>query len=164
MRILDCKYKAGVVGLFFGTLVSAQTLVQPGQVSNSSQSWSPAAMVSSPRLASGQGGIASPEGSHDQNMRRIWIGSLLAAASASAFDAGTSWGEREGNGFLTSNNGTFGAWGLSFKVAVAAAVIVPQVVLRRHKELRMRFAIGNFVEAGLFTAVSAHNIQVRQSK
>ena len=85
---------------------------------------------------------------------------MFAMAGASGLDAATSWGKLEGNGFLASSNGNFGARGLSIKAAMAAAVILPQVLLRKHKELRVKFALANLVETGIFTGVSIHNLVV----
>ncbi|MDQ2774713.1 MAG: hypothetical protein M3Y57_07290 [Acidobacteriota bacterium] len=130
-----------VLALVLGTLASAQTFVEPGQLG---------------------GSIAHVETPHDRTMQRLWIGSMLAMAGATAFDAASSWGKSEGNGFLASPDGTFGARGLSIKAAIAAAVIVPQLLLRRHKELNMKFLTGNFVQAGIFTAVSVHNLGINR--
>ena len=43
---------------------------------------------------------------------------------------------------------------------MAAAVILPQILLTKHKELRTRFAVANIVEAGIFTGISMHNLSV----
>lgn len=128
-----------VLALILGTLAPAQTLVEPGQLG---------------------GSIAQVQTPHDRTMQRVWIASMLAMAGATAFDAASSWGKSEGNGFLASADGSFGARGLSIKAAIAAAVIVPQLLLRRHKELNRRFLTGNFVQAGIFTAVSIHNLGI----
>ena len=97
---------------------------------------------------------------HDLAMRRLWIASIVAMVAASSTDAATSWGKREGNGFLASSNGNFGMRGVSLKAAMAGAVIVPQLLFRNHKNLRGKFIAGNFIEAGIFTGVSVHNLRV----
>lgn len=97
---------------------------------------------------------------HERTMNRIWVASLAAVAASSSMDAATSWGKREGNGLLASSNGTFGARGLSIKAGMLAVVVVPQVMFRHHKELKSKFAIGNFAEAGIFTGVAIHNLGV----
>ncbi len=108
--------------------------------------------------------LTSVEDRHDRMINRIWIASMLAMAAATGMDAGTSWGKREGNSLLASSDGTFGAKGLSIKAGVAAGVIVPQVLLRRHKYLRSKFAIGNFAEAALFGGVAIHNAGIAASR
>ena len=145
--------------LLCGVLVSAQTLIQPGQL-NSGPASPPLtgnfSTLTSPRYSI----AANIETPHDRIVRKVWIGSMLAMAGASGLDAATSWGKLEGNGFLASGNGTFGARGLSIKAAMAAAVLLPQALLRNHKELRVKFAVANLVEAGIFTGVSIHNLGV----
>ena len=97
-------------------------------------------------------------------MDRIWVGSMVTMLAATSFDAGSSWGKREGNPLLASSNGTFGAKGLSIKMSLAAAVIVPEVLLRHHKDMKSKFAIANFAEAGLFTGVAIHNLGIAGPK
>jgi hypothetical protein len=46
-------------------------------------------------------------------------------------------------------------------VGLAAAVIVPQICFRKHKELRSAFVIGNFGEAAIFSAAAIHNLNIR---
>jgi hypothetical protein len=104
--------------------------------------------------------IARVENPRDPTTKRLWIASMIAAAAASGFDAGSSWGKQEGNGLLASSNGTFGARGLCIKAGILSGVIVPQVVFRKHRELRTRFLIGNFAEAGIFTGIAVHNLGV----
>jgi hypothetical protein len=41
-----------------------------------------------------------------------------------------------------------------------AAVIVPQLLFRHHRNLRGKFTLCNFVEAGVFTGVSLHNLTI----
>ncbi len=109
-------------------------------------------------VASSFGQSSQQEQTH---ARRLWISSVVAIAGASAFDAGTSWGKMEGNGFLASSNGTFGMKGVSIKAAIAAAVLIPQVVVgRHHPQLWRRFTVGNFAEAGMYGAIGAHNTTI----
>lgn len=97
---------------------------------------------------------------HERTVNRLWIASLCAVAGSTSMDAATSWGKREGNGLLASSNGTFGGKGISIKAGMLAAVVVPQVIFRHHKDLKSKFAIGNFIESGIFTGVSVHNLGV----
>jgi hypothetical protein len=86
---------------------------------------------------------------------------MLAATSADAY---TSWHKQEGNSFLASSNGTFGAKAVGIKVGLTSAVLIPQLLLRRNRELRKGFIIENFVSAGLFSAVAIHNAGVTAPK
>lgn len=97
---------------------------------------------------------------HEKVMHRLWLCSMGAVLASTSFDAATSWGKREGNGLLASSNGEFGMRGVSIKTGMAAAVIIPQLLLRKHKDLRGKFMLGNFAEAGIFTGVSIHNLHV----
>ena len=76
-------------------------------------------------------------------------------------DAATSWGRHEGNGLLAQSDGSFGPRGVGIKVGVAAASLVPQIVFRKHKELRIPFTVGNFAEAGIFAGTAIHNLNVK---
>lgn len=104
--------------------------------------------------------IGTIEDRHEKTMNRIWVASLFAMAAASGMDAASSWGKWEGNPLLASRDGTFGAKGMSIKAGIAAGVIVPEILLRKHKNLKPKFAIGNFAEAALFGGVAIHNIGI----
>jgi hypothetical protein len=73
-------------------------------------------------------------------------------------------GKVERNPLLASSDGTFGARGIGIKFGLAGASLVPQLLLRNHKELRKVFAIANFVDAGIFAGVAAHNMGVQPVK
>lgn len=94
---------------------------------------------------------------HPDTIQRIWIGSICAALAASAVDAATSWGKQESNPLLASQDGTFGTRGLAIKAGIAGALLLPQWLLRRHKQLRTGFIVGNFADAAVFTAAAIHN-------
>ena len=145
--------------------VSAQTLKQPAQIAASSDLREPVAVAPTDTSSAyaPKTTIAHPDDSHTRIVNRIWISSMVAAVAGTSLDAATSWGQREENGFLASSDGRFGAKGLSIKAAFAAAVIIPQICLRKHNELKGAFAAGNFVEAGIFAGVSVHNLQVRSA-
>lgn len=146
--------------------VFAQGVTQPGQIAAASQA------ILSPRLAPAFSSSAvyprsrmfMLEQKHDRKVNRIWISSMLAMAAATGMDTGSSWGKREGNSLLASSDGTFGAKGLSIKAGVAAGVILPQLLLRHHKDLKSKFAIGNFAEAALFGGVAIHNMGIPAAK
>lgn len=151
--------------VFGGTAVlSAQTAVAPGQIAATPRIALP--FGDTPANASGavpQTTIAAPEDAHERFMNRLWIGSILAAVAGTSVDAATSWGKRESNGLLASSDGTFGAKGLGIKAGFAAAIIVPQICLRKHRELKGAFAMGNFGEAAIFAGAAVHNLQIRSA-
>ena len=84
--------------------------------------------------------------------------------AATGMDAATSVGKYEGNAALASSNGTFGARGISIKAGIAGGTILAEVLLRKHKDLRTTFVIGNFTQAALFSAVAVHNMGIASAK
>lgn len=104
--------------------------------------------------------VVQLSGTHPDTVQRLWIASICAVLAASAFDAATSWGKQESNPLLTSRDGSFGARGLAIKVGIAGAVIVPQWLLRNHKQLRKGFILENFADTAVFTAAGVHNLGV----
>ena len=166
MRSLVLKSAAAALLTASTGTLFAQNVTQPGQIAAVPEA------VLSPRLAPGinssaitpKTSIPSLEERHDKKVNRIWIASMLAMGAATSLDAGTSWGKREGNSLLASSDGTFGAKGLSIKAGVGAGIILPQILLRRHKDLKSKFAIGNFAEAALFGGVAVHNMGIAATK
>jgi hypothetical protein len=108
--------------------------------------------------------IANVDDRHDRLMNRLWIASMVAVAAATTLDAASSWGKLESNSVLASSNGTFGGRGIAIKAGLAAGVIIPQICLRRHKQYRTAFIIGNFGEASIFSAAAAHNLSIRSAQ
>ena len=143
--------------------LSAQTVSQPGQLGASLQAryGADVEQYSSPMPKTTVANV-SPD-RHDRLMNRLWVVSMVSALAGTSLDAVSSWGQREGNAFLASSDGRFEAKGVVIKGAFAAALVVPQICLRRHKDLKGPFAAGNFTEAGIFAAVSAHNFQLRSA-
>ena len=155
---------AALLSLANAATVSAQAIKQPGQLGASFQlqqgeSVSDYSAGTLPKTT-----LASVTDARRRFVNRLWIASMASAVSGTSFDAASSWGLREGNGILASSNGRFGAKGLSIKARLAAALIGPQIYLRKHQELKRAFIIGNFAEAAFFTGVSIHNLQVRNSQ
>ena len=163
MRALLFEGIAVAMFLIWGTPASAQVTLRPGElvVASESNALSPATTA-----GNGSSAIASKfelskaEERHDRIVNRVWIASMLTMVAASGFDAGTSWGKQEANGLLASPDGTFGVRGVSIKAGVAAAIIIPQILFRKHKDLRAKFAVGNFAAAGVFTGVAIHNLGI----
>ncbi len=156
-----------LAGLLAASSVSllAESVPAPGRIAIESEaafSANAAPALSSPAIH--QDCIAQIREKHEQNMNRIWVGSMLAMAVASGFDAGSSWGKHEGNAFLASSDGTFGAKGLSLKAGITAGTILPQILLRHHQDFKGKFAILNFAAAGVFTGVGIHNLEVAEPK
>jgi hypothetical protein len=85
---------------------------------------------------------------------------MVAAAAATSFDAATSWGKLESNSLLASRSGTFGAKGVGIKVGLQAGLLIPQIWLRKHRELRTAFVVGNFAETGVYSAAAVHNLGI----
>lgn len=94
------------------------------------------------------------------SVNRLWVASMFAVAAASGMDAASSWGKYEGNSLLASSDGRFGAKGVAIKAGLGAAAIVPQILLRKHRQIRTRLAITNFAEAAVFTGIAVHNMNI----
>jgi hypothetical protein len=102
--------------------------------------------------------IASVQDKHEHRMDMLWYGSMAAVAAGSAFDAASSWHKQEANGLLASGNGTFGGKAVGIKLGLLAGTLLPQILLRKNKDLRTGFTLANLAEAGIFTGVGAHNL------
>lgn len=96
----------------------------------------------------------------ERRIRGIWLASIAAMTAGTAADAYSSWHKRESNSFLASSNGTFGVKGAVLKAGIASSVLVPQIVFRRHKEWHLAFAASNFLEAGIFSGATVHNLRL----
>lgn len=163
-RVIPFLLAFVAVSIAFG-----QTAVQPGQLAvNASltkeMSLRPPIPAIAPAVLPNRAVTNASTEAHDRFVRRFWIASVFAMAAGTATDAVTSWGYRESNGVLASSNGSFGARGAGIKLGMVSALVVPQVLLHRHKDLRMKFAIGNLAEAGIFAGTSVHNLHVAGSQ
>jgi len=94
-------------------------------------------------------------------MRKVWVASVFTMIAGTTADAASSWHKREGNSLLASSNGVFGPKGVALKAAIAAGVLTPQIILRKHRDWRLSFAVGNFAEAGIFAGVTIHNVRIK---
>jgi len=161
LRILN---SAGALLVLSSVLFGADSAKtpQPGQLASAGVTGQPNSM--SPTGSSAvPTSIANVDDPHDRMMNRLWIGSMVAVVAGTSLDAASSWGKRESNPLLAGSSGTFGAKGLGIKAGVAAAVLVPQICLRKHKELRGAFMFGNYGEASIFTAAAIHNLRIRST-
>jgi len=116
----------------------------------------------SPVLPSHKVSIANViETPRERNMRVLWLTSIAAMTAGTAADAYSSWHKRESNSLLASSDGTFGVKGVALKSAIAGAVLVPQILLRKHHDWHLPFAASNFAEAGIFAGATVHNLSVK---
>jgi hypothetical protein len=154
----------GVSALFFlagAAAMPAQSVVSPGQLAGPSNG---ASMRSSFDSEAGTSGvlptsrIASVEDAHEKRVQAIWVASILAMVGSTTADAVSSWHRHESNGLLASSGGTFGAQGVAIKGGIAALVLAPQIIFRKHRDWHAAFAVGNFAEAGIFAGATIHNV------
>ncbi len=164
MRALIGNSAVALLMCGFAAVAPAQKTIQPGQLAAAAQVAVPTPPVDSAASSSvvpQKSNIANVPGNHGKLLNAVWITSMFAAAGASGLDAYTSWGKHESNPLLASANGTFGARGVAFKVGIAAAVLGPQILLRKHREMKGLFASANLGEAAIFSGVAVHNMGLR---
>jgi hypothetical protein len=164
MRLPLFLVLAVLMFLSHSATVSAQAIGQPGQLGASFQleqaeRVAPYSAAIAPKVS-----VAQVDDSHDRSVDRLWIASMISAIAGTSLDAASSWGLREGNGLLASPNGQFGGKGLALKAGLTAGILIPQLCLRKHRDLKRAFIVGNFAQAALFTGVSVHNFQVRNAQ
>lgn len=97
-------------------------------------------------------------------INKVWAASIAALLGGTTMDAASSWGKSETNPLLRSANGTFGMRGLMIKGGLAGAVIAPEILMRNNEEAKKKFAIVNFIAAGVFSAVVFHNLTIPKLK
>jgi hypothetical protein len=152
MRSLTLLVAAGLLLAGAGCL-AAQT------VDSSANSLFASSSLVAPRIS-----IANVEDKHEQRLKYLWIASIFAMAAGTGADAATSWHKRESNGLLASSDGNFGAKGLGIKAGLAGGLLLPQILFRKHTDLRTAFTIGNFAQAGIFTGMAVHNLSIAAPK
>jgi hypothetical protein len=156
---------AGAAFLLMGlpAAMPAQKAAVPGQIASASKMALPAsfsAEAHAPAVAARPTIAEVRNEKHDRHMNALWAASIAAMAAGTSADAVSSWDKREGNSLLASSNGMFGARGVGIKAGIAAGVLLPQIILRKHKELRTAFVLGNLTEAGVFTGAAIHNFRL----
>ena len=166
------SWPAAILAIVFSSLGAyAQAPVQPGQIALRTAAVSP--VPNGPIVLSSTGELPyerslqparSVRRDPDRRMATIWKISIASMLAASAWDAASSMGKVERNPLLAGSDGTFGAKGIGIKFGLAGASLVPQLLLHNHKKLRKVFAIANFVDAGIFAGVAAHNMGVQPVK
>jgi hypothetical protein len=138
----------------------------PAQTADSSAPGLPlsSALFASSSVVAPSISIANVEDRHEQRLKYLWIASIFAMAAGTGADAATSWHKKESNALLASSDGTFGPKGLGIKAGLAGGLLLPQILFRRHKDLRTAFTIGNFAQAGVFTGIAVHNMGIASPK
>ena len=105
--------------------------------------------------------FAATLAAQDANLT-AWKWSLAAVAGSSAFDAESSWGQREFNPILAGQNSRFGIRGVVVKTAMLAPAYAVQIAfVRNHPRYAKALSVVNFACAGVFTAVAVRNMKVR---
>jgi hypothetical protein len=155
---------AGAAFLLMGlpAAMPAQKAPIPGQIASAPKAALPSSFsveANAPAVAARPIAQVRDE-RHDRHMNALWTASIAAMLAGTSADAVSSWHKREGNSLLASSNGMFGARGVGIKAGIAAGVLLPQIVLRKHKDLRIAFVVGNLAEAGVFTGAAIHNFQL----
>jgi len=97
----------------------------------------------------------------DSLKRTLWYASIAAALGATAFDSASSWHKHEFNPLLASSNGTFGGRAVSIKIGAAAVTLLPQLILRKHKDLRTGFILGNLAATAIYSGGAIHNLNIK---
>ena len=107
--------------------------------------------------------IAKVNDSSDRRTNLLWKISIATMLASTVLDAGSSMGKHEANPLLRSSDGTFGSKGIAIKASLAGLTLAPQIGLRKRHDLRKAFTIANFIDTGIFTAVSAHNMGIKRA-
>jgi hypothetical protein len=115
-----------------------------------------------PATAARPADIANVPDQREKHIKTLWMASIVAMLAGTSMDAISSWHKTESNSLLASSNGMFGARGVGIKAGIAAGVLLPQIILRKRKDLRIPFTVGNLAEAGVFTGAAVHNFHVAQ--
>lgn len=87
--------------------------------------------------------------------------SIVAMSATSVTDICSSWHRPEANGLLRGNTGTFGARGISIKLGTVASIALLEYRLRKHRQMRNAFVIGNYANAGASAFAAVHNWRLR---
>ena len=93
----------------------------------------------------------------------VGVKSVIAANgtmwAAAAVDAGSSWGQMEGNRLLAGRDGRFGAKGLGIKIGINGGVTaVTVVVATKYPRLRRAMFIVNGIMGGAQMGVAISNV------
>ncbi len=95
-----------------------------------------------------------------RHVSKLWITSSILLLAATSLDAASSWGKYEENPFLRSNDGRFGVKGVSIKLSLAGAMLVPQILFRRNHAATKLFTITNLAQTGMYGGIAARNFGI----
>ena len=94
------------------------------------------------------------------HVSKLWVASSMLLLAATSLDAASSWGKYEENPFLRSNDGRFGAKGVSIKLSLSGAMLLPQFLFRKNRTATKLFTLSNFAEAGVYAGIAARNFGI----
>jgi hypothetical protein len=94
------------------------------------------------------------------HLSKLWVASSILLLAATSLDAASSWGKYEENPFLRSNDGRFGTKGVSIKLSLAGAMILPQLFFRKNHTATRLFTITNLAQAGMYGGIAARNFGI----
>ncbi len=161
MKVFKLSALAASLVCFAG-VIQAQNAITPGELAKNVAFTSPfdSTAVDVASVMPKQK-IAYVETTREKRVRVLWMTSILAMGAGTAADAYSSWHKRESNSLLASSNGTFGEKGVAIKAGIAAGVLTPQILFRKHRDWHLAFAVSNFAEAGIFAGATVHNLNVK---
>jgi hypothetical protein len=109
--------------------------------------------------------LGNSEAAKKANVRaltRAWERSLIPLVASQSLDAASSYGYRELNPLLASQNGTFGVKATAMKFSVVAGLIgVEYLLVRKSPKAARLFEKLNWSSSLLTTGLAVHNYVVR---
>lgn len=158
LTLLLCPLMLSAAGMMDESSEANSALTSPATVATPSAAFAEPAIAL--RLAQPAGStLISPRNPADDG-KLLWRWSAVALVASSGFDAASSYGKWEGNSVLQSANGSFGMRGAVIKSGIALSTLAVEYMLRRRYGHSRVFAIANFVQAGVTSAVAARNLGV----
>jgi hypothetical protein len=133
-----------------------QSTVSPGQLDTP-----PSATPFVTRTTESQNPVSPAIQRRESAKRTLWYVTIAAAVGATTFDSASSWQKHELNPLLASSNGTFGGRAVGIKIGAAAVTLLPQFILRKHKDLRTGFILGNLAQTAIYSGGAIHNLNMK---
>ncbi|MBM3761634.1 MAG: hypothetical protein FJW36_15470 [Acidobacteria bacterium] len=100
-----------------------------------------------------------------EKAQKRWMWSAIALTAASFADVHSSWGKREANSLLRSNDGTFGGKGLAIKMSMVGGILLGQhVMVSKSPSIAKALTFTNYGMAGMKIGVAARNYQIEKPK
>jgi hypothetical protein len=96
------------------------------------------------------------------HLSKLWAVSSFVLLGATSLDAASSWGKYEENPLLRSADGRFGMKGVSIKLTLAGAMLIPQILFRKNHTATKLFTVTNFAQAGMYGGIAARNFGIPQ--